>query len=555
MCRQNEMNNKTPLLFMTLVTCFVSWGHAETPTFSSRVASIIHDRCSTCHRPGSSAPFSLLTYDDVRTRATTIQAVIDDGYMPPWKPIDHGVVFANSRGLTAQEEQAIDRWIDAGCPEGDPSKSPAPPEYPDGWSLGKPDMVVQMNGEYDVPADGPDIYRSFVFPLDLPDDKWVKAVELRPRATSAVHHAIFFLDTNRVARTLDGADGEVGIAGMSFLTNFGEAPNQDESRSGLLGRAGTLLSRLRGNRSTEEENASRTAQQLNRGLGGYVPGSTPNFLPGDFAMSLPKGSDIVMQTHFHPSGKPETERAELALYFADQPPSQPIVPIMVPAMFGFGAKLKIPAGNKNFRLTDSFALPVDVQAIGVSGHAHYLCRKMKLTAELPHGESIVLLHIDDWDLDWQDQYLYEEPVDLPAGTVLHADLSYDNSADNPENPFDPPRDVRWGRGSTDEMGSVTLMTVARRQQDHDELQVSVRQNVVDSLVNQGTDDLVEMLMQLDNDHDGMLQSSEAPPRFDGRLFGLLDANQDGGLQPNELKSLIKLRELSLRRNESTSPKR
>ncbi len=99
------------------------------------------------------------------------------------------------------------------------------------------------------------------------------------------------------------------------------------------------------------------------------------------------------------------------------------------------------------------------------------------------------------------------------------------------------------------------MAVARRQQDHDELQVSVRQNVVDSLVNQGTDDLVEMLMQLDNDHDGMLQSSEAPPRFDGRLFGLLDANHDGGLQPNELKSLIKLRELSLRRNESTSPKR
>ena len=423
-----------------VTTCLLA-GHGiadeVAPTFSDDVAAIVHQKCTICHRPGSSAPFTLISYDDVRRRAGTIEAVLDSGYMPPWKPVDHGISFANARDLSSDEETTLRRWIAADCPSGDLRRAPSPPEFADGWSLGKPDLVVKMNGTYRVPADGPDIYRSFVFPLQLSDDKWVKAVELRPTAKTAVHHAIFLLDSSGAARKLDGADGQAGLEGMGLVI-AGERQNKPGEAGAALG--GSPLG--------------------GSGLGGYVPGSTPNVLPGDLAMPLPAGSDIVMQTHFHPSGKEEFEQAELALYFAETAPSRQLVPVMLPPMFGFGSGIRIPAGESNYEISDSFTLPVDAQAIQVSGHAHYLCREMKLTAKLPSGESLVLLHIDDWDLDWQDQYLFADAIDLPAGTVLHSELRYDNSEGNPENPHFPPRDVRWGRGSTDEMGSITLMTVA-----------------------------------------------------------------------------------------------
>ncbi|MEO1617512.1 MAG: hypothetical protein AAFV88_16790 [Planctomycetota bacterium] len=529
-----------PLLIVVGYVCFttsLSAGEPK-PTFSNDVAKIIHDKCTSCHRPDSSAPFSLITYRDVQQRAETIGAVLDMGYMPPWKPVDHGIAFAGNRSLSSEENRKIKAWIDAGCPEGDRGQTPDPPQVSKGWILGKPDLVVRMNGTFDVPADGPDIYRSFVFPLDLPEDKWVKAVQLRPRAKSSVHHALFFVDTAGNARKLDGSDGKTGIAGMGFLAGLGETdkPNTEG--------AGTFLSRLRGERgsaSSDENEAYRVNDGLTRGLGGYVPGSTPNLLPGDLAMALPAGSDIVMQTHFHPSGKAETEQAEIALYFAEQPPSRELIPIMVPAMFGFGASIKIPAGEKNYQISDRFTLPVATRAIGVAGHAHYVCSELKLTAQLPSGQTKVLLHIDDWDLDWQDQYLFSEPVDLPAGTVLLSELVYDNSAENPENPHHPPQTIRWGRGSTDEMGSITLLAIADDEDGEQTLRDAVRGHFVQSVVHREPSQMVEMLMQLDDNHDGSLQRSETPPRLKARVFEFVDADKSGALEESEIERLLRFR--------------
>ena len=289
---------------------------------------------------------------------------------------------------------------------------------------------------------------------------------------------------------------------------------------------------------------AESTTHLHRGLGGYVPGAMPNLLPGDLAMALPRGSDIVMQTHFHPSGKPETEQAELALYFADEPPSKQLVTIQVPAMFGFGANISIPPGEKNYRVSDSFTIPVDTQVVGIGGHAHYICREMKLTAETPDGQSTVLLQIDDWDLDWQDRYLFAEPVELAAGTVIHSEIVYDNSAENPENPDHLPQTIRWGRESRDEMGSITLMTVARNESDRPQLQNAVRKHFTETIVNRFSRGpaLSQMLMQLDQNGDGKLQESEAPPRLSGRVFGLLDQDKDGALDKAELDRLMELRD-------------
>ncbi|MEM7457188.1 MAG: redoxin family protein [Planctomycetota bacterium] len=505
-------------------------------TFNQHIAPMIHEKCSMCHRPGQAGPFSLLTYDDVRKRAQTIDAVIDMGYMPPWKPVNHEVEYVNDRRLSDQQKTMIKEWIETGMPEGD-SPFPEPPEFIDGWRLGEPDMIVTMQGAFDVPASGSDVYRSFVFPMQLPEDKWVKAIEYRPTATSAVHHALFFVDEHGNGRSMDGADGQPGIAGMSFLSGspLADAGGRDgvggDGVGSNGGRAGGILSRVRQAASGEQRGAPAIAGALSKGLGAYVPGTTPMLLPGDLALFLPAGSDVIMQTHFHPSGKAEVEQGQIALYFADQPPSRQLVQVQIPAMFGVGVGLKVPAGQSDYRISESFEVPVDIELISVGAHAHYICREAGMTATLPDGSTKVLLQIDDWDLDWQDRYYFENPVVLPAGTVLTSELVYDNSADNPENPNSPPRDIRWGRESGDEMGSVTVHAVAVNEPERPQLQQALRRYLMRS-VTQG--DVIELLMQLDTNRDGGLQPDETPARM-SRRFNMLDTNRDGKLEPAELE--------------------
>ncbi|MCF7961163.1 MAG: hypothetical protein K9M08_10495 [Pirellula sp.] len=488
-------------------------------TFAEPIAAIVYDHCSSCHRPGQSGPFSLLTYSDVSQRAETIQAVIRDGYMPPWKAVHTGIDFSNDRRLSEKTKKQLTEWIDAKCPEGDPTKAPTPPKFPDGWSLGVPDIVVRMDRPFNIPADGPDVYRSFVFPINLPEDKWVKAIELRPTARGAVHHALFFLDIDGAAREQKSLDGQPGFAGMNFLKSRGNS-------------------------------LERMPESLSRGLGGYVPGATPNRLPGDLARYLPKGSDIVMQTHFHPSGKPEVEQAELGIYFADRAPKQKLVAVQMPPVFGMGAGLDIPAGKSDFVMHDEYVLPIDILGFEIGGHAHYICREMTMTATQPDGKATELLRINDWDLDWQDQYLYKNPVALPKGTKLTVDITYDNSAMNPENPFSPPRDISWGRESTDEMGSITMLVLAAAENERPVLELALQDRMRDAFGNRirsqmgriggllgggnGLDGAFVKL--LDRNRDGRLQKSEIPAKFRDRLLDLMDSNNDEQIDKSEMES-------------------
>lgn len=499
-------------------------------TFNQDIAAIMHDKCAMCHRPGQAGPFPLLTYSDVSQRSETIQAVIDSGYMPPWKPVNENVHFANDRRLSSHQKQVIQSWIANGMPEGEAS-APEPPESVDGWMLGTPDLVVTMNGQFDVPASGPDVYRSFVFPLQLSEDKWVKAVELRPTAKTSVHHAIIFIDSSGNSRKMDGQDGQAGVPGMSFLNALLSPPTSEQ---GIL--SGKLLSSWR----TSFQSINAVAGMLQRddlsniftqGLGGYVPGKVPAPFPGDLAVRLPQGSDIVVQTHFHPSGKPEQESGELAIYFADAPPTRRMVPIQVPPMFGIGHGIKIPAGANEHRISDSFEIPIDVEAISVFPHGHYVLREAAMSAKLPDGTTMPLVKITDWDLDWQDSYFFDQPVRLPAGTVITSELVYDNSSSNPENPYDPPREIGWGLESGDEMGSVILTVVPVNDSEGSELAETLHQYFVSSVLN--PDNIVDLVMQLDIDGDGSLQRREAPPGLDSAV-ALLDRNNNQGLEPIEL---------------------
>jgi len=402
------------------VLAHVLFALAVTPTFAADIAPIVYTHCATCHRPGQAAPFSLLSYDDVKRRATLIVSATARRYMPPWHatPAPGFPEFRDSRRLADADIATIKAWVDAGMPAGDLSKAPTPPVFPEGWALGPPDIELSYPITVDVPADGPDLYRNVVLPLDRADDAWVTAVDFEPSARKVVHHALFF-------------------AGPAATFKAGDTDNAFPAMRG-----GAVPS-----------------------LGGWVPGMTPRFFPDGIAQPLPAHTNLVVQLHLHPSGKVEHEHGRMAIYLAKRPPSKRLNSLQVPPMFGFASGIDIPASEKRFTIKDSFVLPVDVEAYGARGHAHYLAHEMKMTATLPDGTTRGLLWISDWDFGWQDSYFFKTPMTLPKGTRVDAEIVYDNSETNPRNPNAPAKRVKWGLGTLDEMGSLTLLITTSSRQD------------------------------------------------------------------------------------------
>jgi hypothetical protein len=402
-------------LFATFLCSVSAFG--QSVTFNRQIAPIIYNNCSSCHRPGEAAPFSLLSYRDVSTKGRIIAGAVSAKIMPPWKAEPGSYSFRDERRLKDSEIALIQEWVKAGMPQGD-GPAPEAPKFASGWQLGEPDLVVEMPAGYHVPADGPDIYRNIAIPLGLKEDKWITAIDMKPTARAVVHHVLYFGDPAGKAHERPQEGAQPGFGGM---------------------RAGGATVPL----------------------GGWAVGAQPHFFPEGLAMPISKGSDLVIQYHFHPTGKPETEKSLVGIYFAKQAPERRMVAIQLPPVYSLFAGLAIPSGEKDYVVRDSYTLPVDVDAAGVGAHAHYLGKKLKLTATLPNGDVKTLLQIGDWDFAWQDGYFFKDFVALPKGTRLDAEVHWDNSAENPRNPSNPPVAITWGEQSKDEMGSVSLVAVPR----------------------------------------------------------------------------------------------
>jgi tetratricopeptide (TPR) repeat protein len=404
-------------------------------TFARDVAPLIQSHCVSCHRANGDAPFSLATFDEVRRRAATIVAVTRSRYMPPWKPAPGFGDFHGSRRMSDAAIAVIERWVKTGMAEGAPL--PPPPTGGDHvWERGEPDLIVELPA-YVLPAGGADIFRNFVVPVPGGAARVVRGLQFLPRSR-AVHHANIRVDTTTASRTLDRGDPDPGYEGV--IARSADFPD------------GQFL--------------------------GWTPGQVAPVLSDDTAWRLAAGSDLVVQLHLRPTGAAESIAPVIGLYLGEREPA------IAPAMIRLGRQdLDIPAGASAHTVTDAFVLPVAVDALAIQAHAHYRARTVETWATLPDGSRRPLLRIDDWDINWQDRYLYQRPVALPAGTRLTSTYVFDNSIGNPRNPDRPPARSRWGWRSSDEMADVWIQVRTASAADRARLQreVSVRMLTEDAI--------------------------------------------------------------------------
>jgi Flp pilus assembly protein TadD/mono/diheme cytochrome c family protein len=388
-------------------------------TFNKDVAPIIFAHCASCHRPGQIAPFSLLTYEDVKARADRIAVVAAQRLMPPWKPEFGKGEFLGQRRLTDAQIRTIVEWVAQGAMEGDASDLPALVVRGDEWQLGVPDLIVTMPTPYQLAASGTDVFRTFVLQIPLSAPRFVRALEFRPGNPRVVHHANIGIDRRRRSRHLDPLDPQPGYPG-------GMMPD-----------------------------ASPEGQLLD-----WAFGKTPHPAPAGLAWRLEPGSDLVVQLHLQPSGARELVQVSVGFFFSDEEP------VRTATTLRMGSRtIDVPAGEREYVITDSYELPVSVELLALQPHAHYLGRRMEATATLPDGTTRWLISIPDWDFRFQDVYRYAEPIRLPKGTIISMRYTYDNSADNVRNPRRPPQRVTWGPKSFDEMGDLWLQVVTSTQED------------------------------------------------------------------------------------------
>ena len=386
-------------------------------TFNRDIAPIIFKSCSSCHRPGEAAPFSLLTYSDVKKHARQIADVTRSRAMPPWLPDPQKLKFADELRLSDAEIAMLQRWVEQGEVEGNSADLPAAPKFVEGWRLGKPDLVLTATKPLTLPPSGSDTYWNFIFPVPINETRWVKAVEIRPGDKRYVHHANILVDRGGSSRSRETERG-AGFGGMEIRI---ESQVFDPDSHLLF----------------------------------WKPGTVPSVEPDGMALRLDKGTDLILNTHLQPSGKPEVIQPSIGLYFTDHPATK--FPMLL--QLENDLKLDIPPGDKDFLVTDDFVLPVDVELLAIYPHAHYLGKDIQASATLPDGTKETLIHIPQWNLNWQAVYRYAAPVRLPKGTTISLRYSYDNSDANPLNPNHPPARVKGGNRSSDEMCHLWLQVL------------------------------------------------------------------------------------------------
>jgi hypothetical protein len=374
-------------------------------TYHEDVVPVLQKHCQACHRPGEAAPFSMLTYKDTRPWASSMKRAVVSRKMPPWHADPSVGHFGNDRRLSQEEIDVIARWADAGAPEGDSKKAPAPLTFLEGWNIGKPDLVLEMPQAFSVPATGTIDYQWIVMPTGLDKDTWIEGIEVRPGDRTVVHHVIAFYRR----------------PGSKWLV---------DAKPGI---------------PTPKASGDSEGGMSDGAIGGYVPGLPAGRLASGRAIFLPGGSDIILQVHYNATGKATADRTKVGIVFAKQDP--------VERSFQLGLAnptFVIPPGDPNYRVDADMTIDSDVRVLGFTPHMHLRGKSFEFRAVFPDGSREVLLRVPKYDFNWQLTYDLDEERVFPKGTKFEATATFDNSANNPFNP-DPKASVRFGDQTWDEM--------------------------------------------------------------------------------------------------------
>lgn len=363
-------------------------------TYHGRIARIVNRHCVECHREGGIAPFSLMSYDDLVGHRGMVRKMVSTGRMPPWFAAEHTGPWANDRTMPEADREALLTWLEGDRPKGDPADAPVPPRFPDGWTIGEPDVVLELPEAFDVPADGLVPYKYAKVETDFGEDKWVKAMEIRPTQRQVVHHSLVLMRRDKK----------------------GPFSRKKRERDGLNGF-----------------------------FAAYVPGNSYRVYRDGLAKRLPAGATLIFQMHYTPNGRAVSDRTQLGLIFADEPPRHEV------RTHGIANReIRIPAGAAEHAETAQVPVPRDIRLLSLMPHMHYRGKAFRYELVEPDGETRRLLDVPSYDFNWQLSYRFAEPPLIERGSRIEVTGWYDNSAGNPANP-DPTRTVTWGLQSVEEM--------------------------------------------------------------------------------------------------------
>jgi hypothetical protein len=389
-------------------------------TFNKDVLPIVQKNCQQCHRPGEAAPMSFLTYQDTRPWAAAIRQAVLTRKMPPWHADPAHGKFLNERRLSPLEIDTLSTWAQTGAAEGDAKDAPPPRQFVTGWTIGKPDVIIDMGTDYQVPARGTVEYTYFAAPTGFKEDKWIEKVEVRPSARSVVHHVVLY------ARAPGSKAFGFTRPGMGVVP----PKDKDEPHKPDIG---------------EGQFYGLTEGGHLEMIGVYVPGGDAYVTREGQARLVKAGSDLIFQIHYTTNGKEAVDRTSVGIVFAKQPPQERVINTFV-----FNPDMHIPPQEPNHRVDATVTTLEDVKVQSFFPHMHVRGKAMEYFVTYPTGETQILCNVPRYDFNWQMTYQLATPILLPKGTKIRVSAWYDNSPNNPANP-DPKSDVYWGDQTWEEM--------------------------------------------------------------------------------------------------------
>ncbi len=394
------------LLQVTILASIVSF--AQTPVWSTDVAPILYNRCTSCHHSSGIAPFSLVTYNQALSQAASIKSDVNSGKMPPWPPSPAYSHFAHERVLSPGEITTITNWVNGGAPSGDTTLAPPVPVYSTTGVLpGTPDLIIKIP-TYTSTASTGDVYQCFAIPSGLLVDKHIIAMEALPGNPQIVHHVQIFADTTGACANLDSLSAGPGFPGLGASSS------------------GTTL------------------------LGVWVPGSAPMVYPSGFSMKMYHHTDIVLEVHYPAGTAGMVDSTEVHFFFAPTATPRELFVAQVLNTSHIDSSLFIPA-NTTKTFHETYPIVGNYSILAVFPHMHLIGKSINAYGVRSTGDTDRYISIPDWNFHWQGFYTFPRFIKVPTGTTFHSDALYDNTTANPDNPHSPPVNVTEGPNTTDEM--------------------------------------------------------------------------------------------------------